>query len=66
MEVELAYWWEPELVVLARMMPEGHSILATSVGITHVELLSALKTMAVLQRDPGALDKHQREYEESY
>ncbi len=65
-EVELAYWWEPELVVLARMMPEGHSILATSVGITHVELLSALKTMAVLQRDPGALDKHQREYEESY
>lgn len=52
--------------MLTHMMPEGHSILATSVGITHVELLNTLKMMAVLQRDPGALDKHQREYEESY
>ena len=43
-EVELAFWWEPEPVVLAHIMRCGDSILATSIGITHVRLLSLLRT----------------------
>ena len=62
-EVELAFWWEPEPVVLAHIMRDGDSILATSIGITHVRLLSLLKTMVVLQRDPETLAGHQQEYE---
>ena len=41
--------------VLAHIMRDGDSILATSIGITHVRLLSLLKTMVVLQRDPETL-----------
>ena len=44
-EVELAFWWEPEPMVLAHIMRDNDSILATSIGITHVKLLSLLKTM---------------------
>ena len=64
-EVELAFWWEPEPVVLAHITRDGDSILATSIGVTHVELLGLLKTMVmvVLQRDPETLAGHQREYE---
>ena len=64
-EVELAFWWEPESVVLAHITRDGDSILATSIGVTHVELLGLLKTMVmvVLQRDPETLAGHQREYE---
>ena len=65
-EVELAFWWEPEPVVLAHIMRGGDSILATSIGITHVRLLSLLKTMVVLQRDPETLANHQQEYEQFY
>ena len=65
-EVELAFWWEPEPVVLAHIMRDGDSILATSIGITHVRLLSLLKTMVVLQRDPETLAGHQQEYEQFY
>ena len=64
--VELAFWWEPEPVVLAHIMRDGDSILATSIGITHVRLLSLLKTMVVLQRDPETLANHQQEYEQFY
>ena len=65
-EVELAFWWEPEPVVLAHIMRDGDSILATSIGITHVRLLSLLKTMVVLQRDSETLAGHQQEYEQFY
>ena len=65
-EVELAFWWEPEPVVLAHIMRDGDSILATSIGITHVRLLSLLKTMVVLQRDPETLANHQQEREQTY
>ena len=61
--MELAFWWEPEPVGLAHIMRDSASILATSIGITHVRLLSLLKTMVVLQRDPETLAGHQREYE---
>ena len=62
-EVELAFWWEPELVVLAHITRDGDSILATSIGVTHVDFLGLLKTMVVLQRDPETLAGHQQEYE---
>ena len=64
--VELAFWWEPEPVGLAHIMRDGDSILATSIGITHVKLLSLLKTMVVLQRDPETLAGHQQEREQTY
>ena len=64
--VELAFWWEPEPVGLAHIMRDGDSILATSIGITHVRLLSLLKTMVVLQRDPETLAGHRQEYEQLY
>ena len=64
--MELAFWWEPEPVVLAHIMRDGDSILATSIGITHVRLLSLLKTMVVLQRDPETLANHQQEREQTY
>ena len=65
-DVELAFWWEPESVVLAHIKRDRDSILATSIGITHVRLLSLLKTMVVLQRDPETLAAHQQEYEQFY
>ena len=65
-DVELAFWWEPESVVLAHIKRDRDSILATSIGITHVRLLSLLKTMVVLQRDPETLAGHQQEYEQFY
>ena len=65
-DVELAFWWEPEPVGLAHIMRDGDSILATSIGITHVRLLSLLKTMVVLQRDPETLAGHQQEYAQFY
>ena len=65
-DVELASWWEPEPVGLAHIMRDSDSILATSIGITHIRLLSLLKTMVVLQRDPETLAGHQQEYEQFY
>ena len=65
-EVELAFWWEPEPVGLAHIMRDGDSILATSIGVTHVELLCLLKTMAVLQRDSETLAGHQQEHERGH
>ena len=65
-DVELAFWWEPEPVGLAHIMRDSDSILATSIGITHVRLLSLLKTMVVLQRDPETLANHQQEREQTY
>ena len=65
-EVELAFWWEPEPVVLAHIMRDSDSILATSIGITHVKLLSLLKTMVVLQRDSETLAGHQQEHERGH
>ena len=53
-------------MVLAHIMRDSDSILATSTGITHVRLLSLLKTMVVLQRDPETLSNHQQEYERFY
>ncbi len=64
-EVELAHWWEPELIVLAHVTLDGHSVLATSVGITHIELLALLKTMTALRGDPEALAEHEEGYEEA-
>ncbi len=63
--VELSHWWEPEPVALAHLMPGGTPVLAASTGITPVELLTALKTLAALQRDPQALAEHQQDYRES-
>ena len=51
---------------LAHIMRCGDSILATSIGITHVRLLSLLRTMVVLQRDPETLAGHQQEYERGH
>ena len=65
-DVELAFWWEPEPVGLAHIMRDSDSILATSIGITHVRLLSLLRTMVVLQRDPETLAGHQQEYERGH
>ena len=65
-EVELAFCWEPESVVLAHITRDGDSILATSIGVTHVDLLGLLKTMVVLQRDPETLAGHQQEYERGH
>ena len=65
-DVELAFWWEPEPMVLAHIMRDSDSILATSIGVTHVRLLSLLRTMVVLQRDPETLAGHQQEYERGH
>ena len=54
-EVELAHWWAPELVTLAHVAPDGHSVLATAVGITHIELLALLKTMTALRGNAGVV-----------
>ncbi len=62
MDIELAYWWKPEQVALVCVASEARSITAASVGMTHVELLGALKTMVVLQGHPDTLAAHQREY----
>ncbi len=64
-EVELAHWWRPQTVALARMSSDGHPVLAVSIGITHVGLLTLLKTMVALQQDQGALAEHQQGYEET-
>ena len=61
-EVDLAFWWEPEPVTLAHLAPEGHTILATSIGISHVKMLGLLKTIVALQNDPEALKEHQQAY----
>ena len=63
--VELSCWWEPEQVTLAYATPGGRPILVTSVGISHVELLRALKSLVVLQEDAAALKDHQRDYDET-
>ena len=65
MEVEFAYWSKPESVTLAYAARDGHTILATSVGMSHVALLALFKTMAVLQMDPEAQADHQQGYEEA-
>ncbi len=64
-EVELAYWWKPQPAALAQVTLGRHPVLATSVGLTHIQLLTLLKTMTALQRDPGTLDDHQRAYDEA-
>ena len=62
MDIELAYWWKPEQVALVCVASEARSITAASVGMTHVELLGALKTMVVLKGYPDTLAAHQQEY----
>ena len=64
-EVDLAFWWEPEPVTLAHLAPEGHAILATSIGISHVNMLGLLKTMVTLQNDPEALKEHRQAYRDA-
>ena len=61
-EVDLAFWWGPEPVTLAHLAPEGHAILATSIGISNVKMLGLLKTMVTLQNDPEALKEHRQAY----
>ena len=65
-EVEFAHWWTPEPVALAHLMPEDHPVMVASVGITHLQLLVALKTLVPLQRNPQTLAEHQQAYRESY
>ena len=65
-KVELAYWWRPQLVVLARVVLGGNPVRAVSVGLTHVQLLPLLKTMVVLQHDPEALEEHRKGYEQAH
>ena len=55
---------ESEHVTSAYAMPKDQSILATSVGVSHIELPSALKTMIVLREDSEALRCHQKQYED--
>ena len=63
-EADLASWEEPERVILARSsLPEG-DILGASLWLSEQELLTALETLVVLQRDEEALAGHQRDYEE--
>ena len=62
-EVEIAHWWDPEPVALAHLIIGGHPVLATAVGMTHVELLAALKTLVSLQNDPQTLAEHQQQYQ---
>ena len=64
-EVQLAYWWRPQPVVLAHIRLDHHSIRAASVGITHIELLTLLKTMTVLQHDPDVLAEHQQDNDQN-
>ena len=59
-EVDLAFWWEPEPVTLAHLAPEGHAILATSIGVSHVKMLGLLKTMVTLQSAPETLKEHRK------
>ena len=61
----MAYWWKPQPAALAQVTLGRHPALATSVGLTHIQLLTLLKTMTALQRDPGTLDDHQRAYDEA-
>ena len=65
-EVEFAQWWTPEPVALAHLMPGGHPVMAASAGITHLQLLAAIKTLVPLQRNPQTLAEHQQAYRESY
>ena len=51
---------------MAPLLRPNDSILATSIGITHVKLLSLLKTMVVLQRDSETLAGHQQEHERGH
>ena len=64
-EVDLAFWLEPEPVTLAHLAPEGHTILATSIGISHVKMLGLLKTMVTLQNDPETLKEHRQAYRDA-
>ena len=64
-EVEFAHWWTPEPVALAHLMREGHPVMVASVGITHLQLLVALKTLVPLQRNPQTLAEHQQSDRES-
>ena len=63
-KVELAYWWRPQLVVLARLVLADHPVLAASIGVSHIQLLEILKTMVVLQQDADTLAEHRRDYEQ--
>ena len=47
--VEVAHWWEPERLALARLTPPSGSIIAASVGMTLMELLRALKSLVELR-----------------
>ena len=60
--VELAHWQEPHQVVLARLAPGGVSLMAVSLGVSQVQLLGALKSLAALRRDADALAQHERDY----
>ena len=64
-EVELAHWWAPEPVTLAHSAPDGHSVLATAVGITPIELLALLKTMTALRGNAGVVAEHQEGLDEA-
>ena len=64
MAADLASWEEPERVILARLsLPEG-DILGASLWLSEEELLTALETLVVLQRDEEVLAGRQRDYEE--
>lgn len=64
-EVELAYWWKPELVALAHMTLDGRPVSAAAIGTTHIELLTLLKTITALRGDPEAAAEHREGYEEA-
>ena len=64
-EVEFAHWRTPEPVALAHLMPEDHPVMVASVGITHLQLLVALKTLVPLQRNPLTMAEHQQSDRES-
>jgi hypothetical protein len=63
---ELAYWWRPQQVVLARLVLGGNALLAVSVGLSHVQALSVPKTMVALREDADALAEHTEDYLTSY
>ena len=61
-EVELAHWQEPQQVALARLALDGHTVMAVSLGFTHVQLLGLLKSLVALRQDADAVAQHEQDY----
>ena len=63
--VELASWYEPQLVALAHTRIGDHPMRVTSMNLSEKELLQCLATLIVLQDDQSALTQHIQDYQRS-